>query len=251
MGRANVAAVCARWAQLPDRSWRLLAFMANLCRDDDPELVYYGGREALADVLGAPHTEPGFRRVENAVGHLVRSGAIVVKRRAGNGRNAEYRLRLFAGVAPHPVGGNPDSEEGSCPPSVGGQQVVDNGSCPPSGRGQPGDTAESCPPLNGGRSPSPDGGLSPPRDGGLKNYSNRTPTTQDQSPQVSTSPASSTASRPDPSPPPDQAAARPVATQPAFWPTAAPDPSADGEQRVGPGELRTRYAAARSRDRPA
>jgi DNA-binding transcriptional ArsR family regulator len=70
------------------------------------------------------------------------------------------------------------------------------------------------------------------------------------SPEVSTSPASSTASRPGPSPPLDQAAARPVATQPAFWPAAAPD-LPDGEHRCGPGELRTRYAAARSRDRPA
>lgn len=94
MGRHNVAMVCTYWTDLPDRAFRVLVYVANLCRDGDPEARYYGGRDPLVQVLGATPGEVAYRRVQRALADCVDAGALVVAKHGGNGRRAEYALTL-------------------------------------------------------------------------------------------------------------------------------------------------------------
>lgn len=109
MGRQNVALVCTYWADLPDRAFRVLVLIANMCRDGDPGARYYGGRERLTHVLGADDDAAGHRRVARAISDLVEAGALVVAKRGGNGRRAEYALALESRVGGHQV--SPNSTE--------------------------------------------------------------------------------------------------------------------------------------------
>lgn len=100
MGRHNVALVCTYWTDLPDRAFRVLVYVANLCRDGDPDARYYGGRDPLVHVLGTKPGEGAYRRVQRALADCVDAGALVVAKHGGNGRRAEYALALTRRMSP-------------------------------------------------------------------------------------------------------------------------------------------------------
>ena len=57
MGAAHVSAVYAQWSHLPDRPFRLLAYMALIAKDATPEPAYWGGRDGLCIALGLPASD--------------------------------------------------------------------------------------------------------------------------------------------------------------------------------------------------
>ncbi|HEY9354222.1 MAG TPA: hypothetical protein VIP28_13260 [Nocardioides sp.] len=59
MGAGNVKLVYVNWGHLPDRAFRLLAFMALTSVDREDQPTYYGGRRSLAlSGLGRPVPNP-------------------------------------------------------------------------------------------------------------------------------------------------------------------------------------------------
>lgn len=90
---------------------RVLLWMAKTARDDDDPPVYFASREATAVALGrlvpdepaADHPdhakivrerEAAFRRVQEAMTSLTRSGLITRRSAGGRGRTATYELNL-------------------------------------------------------------------------------------------------------------------------------------------------------------
>jgi hypothetical protein len=77
MGAGNVKAVYALWADLPDRPFRVLAYMALTAKDADDPPMFWGGRESLAVAIGrkvSPNDSEAsvrttFRAVRSAVKH--------------------------------------------------------------------------------------------------------------------------------------------------------------------------------------
>ena len=94
MGYQLVARCYTSWTGLPDRPFRLLCYMALLCRDDDPIPTFWAGREALADALGLDSSESAHRVTRRAIASLVSAGALERLRSGGRGRRAEYRLLI-------------------------------------------------------------------------------------------------------------------------------------------------------------
>lgn len=124
MGAGNVKAVYGLWGHLPDRPFRLLAFMALTAKDDDQPPCFWGGRETLAVGLGrdvptgddaaskrARHA--AFEAVRSSLSQLVTAGAIKRTRSASPGRTAKYELILKFGMAQAEPAPNGTGE--SCP----------------------------------------------------------------------------------------------------------------------------------------
>lgn len=111
MGASNVAAAFHTYARVlrdHDKAMRLLVFMANVARDDDPRPWFGMGHAALAEHALGRDTEDGevgasdLRAVRRAVTTLLKVGAITVDR-PPNGRRADhktvrYRLHLTVPV---------------------------------------------------------------------------------------------------------------------------------------------------------
>jgi hypothetical protein len=94
VGARLVAATYAHYPHLPDRAFRLLVYMALVCKDDTPTPVYYGGREALATALGAAEDAAGYQVVRRCLSALVAYGAISRELAGYRGKRAEYRLNV-------------------------------------------------------------------------------------------------------------------------------------------------------------
>lgn len=128
MGATNVKAVYVLWGHLPDRPFRLLAYMAVVALDEPtdhtPARTYWQGRDSLAVGLGrkvpseprdgdeSPAAEEVrrdreaiFRAVGRALTELRQANAITtVRRSAPNHQAARYELQLtpaaFTGHSP-------------------------------------------------------------------------------------------------------------------------------------------------------
>ena len=115
MGIQNVSLVYARWVHLPDRAFRVLAFMALRTIDEDDPPLYWGGRESLAYALGrmtpvepaasdsSPRAElnrkaraADFEAVKVALRPLFLAGVACIQTPSAPGRNAVYSLNLLA-----------------------------------------------------------------------------------------------------------------------------------------------------------
>lgn len=115
MGSELVRLAFARWNHLPDRAFRLLAFMALVTMDDDEAPAYWGGRESLAMALGRmTPAEPArsdssaranefrkarradFEAVKAGIRELISAGVITCGQLPAPGRNAVYLLHLDA-----------------------------------------------------------------------------------------------------------------------------------------------------------
>lgn len=142
MGAGNVALVYTRWLHLPDRPFRLLAYMALVTLDDDDPPRYWAGREPLAAALGrivpdepdpadrTPRAEEfrrmrtaDFQAVKNALRPLFEAGAVVVDASPGPRRNAVYRLALGGpmGKASPTEQGRPGLPTGKASPTEQGR----------------------------------------------------------------------------------------------------------------------------------
>jgi len=154
MGLGNVKLAYARWVHLPDRSFRLLVFMALVSMDEDTPPQYWGGREKLAYALGRrTPDEPArtdssmraiesrktraadFQAVKESMRPLTNTGAVILETPATQGRNAVYSLALLAepsrGNLPESVGETYPSGRGNLPPGVG--ETYPRGGNPPTG----------------------------------------------------------------------------------------------------------------------
>lgn len=109
MGAGNVSLVYLRWASLPDRPFRLLAYMALVSMDTDCPPRFWGGYPSLARALGrnTPDDTPknptdGERKARNADFEAVRlgmkvlleSGPVSILVPKAPGRSAVYALDL-------------------------------------------------------------------------------------------------------------------------------------------------------------
>lgn len=92
-GLAKAAYAAAGRAGVDHAPTRVLVFMALVALDADPEPSYFGGREALAESLGAPATTSGFRAVDRVMSALSRVGLTVVAQKGAPGRHTRYLLR--------------------------------------------------------------------------------------------------------------------------------------------------------------
>src|SRR5690606_4968307 len=101
MGASNVIAAYTAWAgKVPATSMQLLAYMAAVSLDSDPEPWFGMGHEALAiHALGYREpTDAALRAVRRAIAPLRQAGAISVSRRSaprrGGASTVRYRLHL-------------------------------------------------------------------------------------------------------------------------------------------------------------
>lgn len=95
MGAQLVSRVYTSWTHLPDRPFRLLAYMALVTKDTNADPTYWGGREALAEAMGmTPGTESSRQMIKRAVRDLIDSGAIERAYIGHAGKRTEYRLTL-------------------------------------------------------------------------------------------------------------------------------------------------------------
>ena len=98
MGAQLVSRVFTSWTHLPDRPFRLLAYMALIAKDTNTDPTYWGGRDALAQALGKdPGTASARQIVKCAVAALVAAGAIERSYVGHAGRRSEYRMTLTSG----------------------------------------------------------------------------------------------------------------------------------------------------------
>lgn len=110
VGATNVSLVYLGWSHLPDRPFRLLAYMALVSLDTDVPPRYFGGYPALARALGR-NTPDAFDRhsatdsqrrafkadmeaVRNALSPLLAASAVIVDRPEAPGRGPEFALVL-------------------------------------------------------------------------------------------------------------------------------------------------------------
>lgn len=138
MGARLAAQVYAQWSHLHDRPFRLLVHMALTVKDATEKPTYWGGREAMADMLGARGTDESRRQtVKRAIRELTAAGAIKCVYQGHAGKRSEYRITLDN----HPEKGvadrTPSSEErgsvndpqrGSLSDPKGGHSVTKRGS---------------------------------------------------------------------------------------------------------------------------
>lgn len=96
MGARHVAAAFAQWGSLPDRPFRLLAYMALVAKDATVEPAYWGGRDGLCLGLGIEPTPNGHRIARRAIRDLVEAGAIERRYVGHSTKRSEYRLILTA-----------------------------------------------------------------------------------------------------------------------------------------------------------
>ena len=115
MGSHNVQLCYGRWGHLPDRPFRLLAFMALISMDEDDPPLFWQGREAMCIALGrmlptapaptdtSPRAEQfrkqrraDFEAVKNAMRALFTVGVVEVHKECGPGQPTVYRLMLHA-----------------------------------------------------------------------------------------------------------------------------------------------------------
>ena len=111
MGARNVSGALALYRHLDHRAMRLLVGMALTALDapigDTPARLYYGGQDAMADLLGydvPPRDDDdpavtklrrnAHEQVRRALADLRAAGAIDVKVKAVNGRRAVYLLHV-------------------------------------------------------------------------------------------------------------------------------------------------------------
>lgn len=116
MGASHVAAVYAQWRQLPDRPFRVLAYMALIAKDATPQPTYWGGRDGLCVALGLEASPTSYRIARRAVADLLEAGALERKYTGHAGKRSEYRVMVTprkgdASVLQMPVD-NPTSTEG-------------------------------------------------------------------------------------------------------------------------------------------
>lgn len=94
MGASHVSAVYAQWSHLPDRPFRLLAYMALIAKDATPEPAYWGGRNGLCIGLGLPASDVSYRIARRAVADLITAGALERVMLGHNGKRSEYRVHV-------------------------------------------------------------------------------------------------------------------------------------------------------------
>ena len=128
MGARHVAAAFAQWGSLPDRPFRLLAYMALVAKDSTAQPTYWGGRDGLCVGLGVEATPSGHRVARRAIADLEAAGAIERKYVGHSRKRSEYRLVLTPakgdGGVPLSPADNPDeadAEGGRTSPPKGGQ----------------------------------------------------------------------------------------------------------------------------------
>ena len=110
MGARWVAAAYATWnGELPDPAFRLLVYMALVCKDADAEPTFWKGRRALAFGIGRGVEEnqeipkATLQAIKRALQTLTKAGAIEAVYGGWRGKNTEYRLHLMVpgkGYAP-------------------------------------------------------------------------------------------------------------------------------------------------------
>ena len=128
MGARHVAAAFAQWGSLPDRPFRLLAYMALVAKDSTAQPTYWGGRDGLCVGLGVEATPSGHRVARRAIADLEEAGAIERKYVGHSRKRSEYRLVLTPAkgdtTVPLSHADNPDEaddEGGRTSPPKGGQ----------------------------------------------------------------------------------------------------------------------------------
>ena len=95
MGAQLVSRVYTSWTHLPDRPFRLLAYMALIAKDTNADPTFWGGRDSLAEAMGMPPgTESTRQMIKRAVRVLITSGAIERAYVGHAGKRTEYRLTL-------------------------------------------------------------------------------------------------------------------------------------------------------------
>ena len=109
MGAGNVSLVYLRWARLPDRPFRLLAYMALVSMDTDMPPRFWGGYPSLARALGrntpdevSKNASEAEKKARNADFEAVRlgmkvllgSGPVSVLVAGAPGRSTVYALDL-------------------------------------------------------------------------------------------------------------------------------------------------------------
>jgi hypothetical protein len=110
MGARWVAAAYATWnGELPDPAFRLLVYMALVCKDADAEPTFWKGRRALAFGIGRGVEDnqeipkATLQAIKRALQTLTKAGAIEAVYGGWRGKNTEYRLHLMVpgkGYAP-------------------------------------------------------------------------------------------------------------------------------------------------------
>jgi len=98
MGASNAMAVSTYWADLPGDSFKVLAYIALITMDRDPEPSYWGSTDALVGAIGRDADEPteaDYRALRRALKPLVELGALSVDKRAGPGRPPVYGVHLL------------------------------------------------------------------------------------------------------------------------------------------------------------
>ncbi|WNB84526.1 hypothetical protein [Cellulomonas sp. ATA003] len=161
MGATNVKLAYGRWGHLPDRPFRLLAYMANVAHDtDSPGITarrFWGGRDDLAYALGrgilppAPESDDdspeavqarkarhaAYVAVSTAMTCLRKAGAIRPVTRGRSGRRAEYELVLDLLSAPAQVQGKPVPEPSRVPWEDLVPEPTSQADPAPQGQGEP------------------------------------------------------------------------------------------------------------------
>lgn len=105
MGTGNARAVFGIWGRLPDKPFRVLAFMALTVLDEHEPPIFWGGREYLSVGIGRPAPAAGtpeanrqraaiFESIRDAISQLVAAGAIIRVTDPKPGQTAEYQLIL-------------------------------------------------------------------------------------------------------------------------------------------------------------
>lgn len=132
MGAQLVSRVYTSWTHLPDRPFRLLAYMALIAKDTNAAPTYWGGRDSLAEALGyRDMTESTYRVVSRAISQLVEFGAIKRSYIGHANKRSEYLLTLQKGdttvthrVTPESPKGGQISPERVTPESGKGDTTV-------------------------------------------------------------------------------------------------------------------------------
>jgi hypothetical protein len=141
MGATNVSLAYLRWAQLPDRPFRLLTFMSLISLDTDMPPRFWGGYPSLARALGRKtpdHPQPDAtaaqKKARNADFEAVRIGmkvltdesAITILVPGAPGRNPIYGLNLVPN-APGGTWGTPQAQPGDAPGMAWGTPQAEPG----------------------------------------------------------------------------------------------------------------------------
>lgn len=137
MGAGNVSLAFTNWADLDDRSFRVLCRMALVSMDNGSPPRYFAGRDDLAAALGkrlpakpdeSDHSSEAeaarkarasvYEVVRKAVARLVKEGAIVSSGDARFRNRAEYSLHLHRGNKPQQSVAPASGEESDQPQQI-------------------------------------------------------------------------------------------------------------------------------------